>query len=184
MSVTSLLEVSGISSKVGCDRPLLIFESEKLVGGPIDSVDFQRLSIAQCGDCKWEDSGWELGLSLLDNSWFTVQWKTLLEVFSSKTSQDHDSLSIILGCTKSLTSLNRILIASLVSDLKKFPLGLQVLYGMLDIKPLNDWHVAASLIWYTAENVHEFVVEFTTSMVVSSVVHLRKEWPHVASTII
>ena len=68
MSMTSLLEVGGISSKVGSDRPLLIFESEKLVGGPIDSVDFQRLSIAQCGDCKWEDSGWELGLSLRDDS--------------------------------------------------------------------------------------------------------------------
>ena len=68
MSVTSLLEVSGISSKVGCDRPFLIFESEKLVGGPIDSVDFQHLSVAQSGDCKWEDSGWELALSLLDDS--------------------------------------------------------------------------------------------------------------------
>ena len=184
MSVTSFVVVSGIGSQVGCDRPLLIFESEKFVGGPIDSVNFHSLSIAQCRDCKWEDSSWELALGLLDDSSFTVQWKTFLEVFSSKSSQDHDSLSIILGCTKSLTSLDRILIASLISDLQKFPLGLQVLYGMLDIKPLDDWHVAASLIWDSAEYVYEFVVEFTASVVVSSMVHLWEEWPLVACTIV
>ena len=136
--------IVGVCSQIDWTGPGLILESEEFVCRPVDSVDFELLTVTECRDSEWEDCGWELLGGLGDLIGGDAEVQTLREVLSSESTHDHDVVSVILSGTESLSGGDAVGVSLWVLDLDHLPSSVQVLNRMLDVDSLHSGHVPTS----------------------------------------
>lgn len=168
-----------ICPQIGEYIPGFIFESEKFVGGPIYGKDFKHLTVTQSWYSKWEYRKWQLGCSLRNVISIAVQWQTFCEVFTTESAHYHDWLTVVLGCTQSLSGSDGSGITCSIFDVNYFPHGVQILEWLLDVDSFDSRHVPACCVWYSAKDIYKLVIEFTACVVMATLIHLWKVTPFI-----